>query len=102
VNRIDITWRAGGRVQAVVDAKCKSLVDQTTPNGDPYQMLADCIALGLPRGDLVYAKDPRRGDLELELPAQVAQIADAIAAETRLSDASTRGGSVGPPPPARV
>ena len=30
---------------------------KTMPNADAYQMLAYCVALGLPRGYLVYAKD---------------------------------------------
>jgi McrBC 5-methylcytosine restriction system component len=54
----DITWHQGGRCQAVLDAKYKSLVEKSTmPNADAYQMLAYCIALGLPRGFLIYAKD---------------------------------------------
>jgi 5-methylcytosine-specific restriction enzyme subunit McrC len=31
------------------------------PNADAYQMLAYCIALGIPRGFLVYAKQSGRG-----------------------------------------
>jgi 5-methylcytosine-specific restriction enzyme subunit McrC len=100
--RTDITWHGSEGVRAVVDAKYKSLVAQTMPNGDAYQMLAYCIALGLPRGYLVYAKDAGEGerryevvrhgyqiavrsvDVELEpeaLLAQVDGIADAIGRE---------------------
>jgi 5-methylcytosine-specific restriction enzyme subunit McrC len=71
------------------------------PNADAYQMLAYCVALGLPRGLLVYAKDSgaetrlhtiRRHDyridvraVDVELPpdrllAQVRGIAETMAA----------------------
>lgn len=55
----DMTWwRPVGRCRAVIDAKYKSLVERATmPNADAYQMLAYCVALGLPRGFLIYAKD---------------------------------------------
>jgi 5-methylcytosine-specific restriction enzyme subunit McrC len=98
----DITWVRGGRRVAVIDAKYKSLVDRRTmPNADAYQMLAYCIALGLRRGFLVYAKDAnertrhhtirrhgyevlvRSVDVELEpddLLAQVNAIANEVAA----------------------
>jgi 5-methylcytosine-specific restriction enzyme subunit McrC len=52
----DITWWRDGRCRAVVDAKFKALVNDVMPNGDAYQMLAYCIALGIRRGFLVYAK----------------------------------------------
>jgi 5-methylcytosine-specific restriction enzyme subunit McrC len=103
--RTDITWHGAEGVRAVVDAKYKSLVDSSSmPNADAYQMLAYCIALGLPRGYLVYAKDAAEGrhthrtlrhgyeidvralDVELEpesLLAQVDQIADEIATAWR-------------------
>ena len=56
--RPDLTWRRRGKRLAVIDAKYKSLVDsRTMPNADAYQMLAYCIALGLPQGYLIYAKD---------------------------------------------
>jgi 5-methylcytosine-specific restriction enzyme subunit McrC len=55
--RPDITWWAGDACLAVADAKYKALELRGMPNADAYQMLAYCIALGLPRGYLVYAKD---------------------------------------------
>jgi len=97
--RTDITWHGREGVRAVIDAKYKSLVDQKTmPNADAYQMLAYCIALGLPCGYLVYAKDAgeserryqvvrhgyeinvRSVDVELE-PDQLLDQVDAIALE---------------------
>jgi 5-methylcytosine-specific restriction enzyme subunit McrC len=61
--RTDITWHGPEGVRAVIDAKYKSLVDRATmPNADAYQMLAYCVALGLPRGYLVYAKDTGEGE----------------------------------------
>jgi len=54
----DITWWRDGRCIAIVDAKYKSLSrGGSIPNADAYQMLAYCIAFGIPRGYLVYAKD---------------------------------------------
>ena len=53
----DITWWSHGRCLAVVDAKHKSIANQTMPNADAYQMLAYCTALRRHRGFLVYAKD---------------------------------------------
>ncbi len=53
----DLTWWRGS-CQAVLDTKYKSLAERSQiPNADAYQMLAYCIALGLPRGVLLYAKD---------------------------------------------
>jgi 5-methylcytosine-specific restriction enzyme subunit McrC len=60
--RTDITWHGAEGIRAVVDAKYKSLVDSASmPNADAYQMLAYCVALGLQRGYLVYAKDAGQG-----------------------------------------
>jgi 5-methylcytosine-specific restriction enzyme subunit McrC len=105
----DITWHGSEGVRVVLDAKYKSLVDRKTmPNADAYQMLAYCIALGLQRGYLVYAKDSgeleriyrvvrheyeievRSVDVELEpdeLLAQVDKIADDVAAAWKRSAA---------------
>jgi 5-methylcytosine-specific restriction enzyme subunit McrC len=56
----DITWWRNERCVAVVDAKYKSLSrGESIPNADAYQMLAYCIALSVPRGFLIYAKDER-------------------------------------------
>jgi 5-methylcytosine-specific restriction enzyme subunit McrC len=97
--RPDITWWCGGRCRAVVDAKYKAIANDVIPNGDAYQMLAYCIALGIPRGFLVYAKQSgepagdhvirrhgyvvsvRSVDVELRPPdvlAQVGRLADEI------------------------
>jgi 5-methylcytosine-specific restriction enzyme subunit McrC len=51
----DITWVAGGRHLAVVDAKYKRSTSDDFPNADAYQMLAYCTRLGLRRGWLIYA-----------------------------------------------
>lgn len=58
----DITWWRGKHPRAVVDAKYKSLWERSAmPNADAYQMLAYCIALGIPHGFLVYAKESTKG-----------------------------------------
>jgi 5-methylcytosine-specific restriction enzyme subunit McrC len=55
--RPDVVHLAGGRPQAVFDAKYKIERDNRgVPNADIYQMLAYCTALQLWRGYLVYAK----------------------------------------------
>jgi 5-methylcytosine-specific restriction enzyme subunit McrC len=95
----DVTWWLEGRCRVAIDAKYKSLVDRRVmPHGDAYQMLAYCIALGIPRGFLVYAKESREQvadyeikrhgyvvsvravDVELEPEALLAQV-DELAAE---------------------
>lgn len=95
----DITWWRSGRCVAVVDAKYKSVSrGGSIPNADAYQMLAYCIAFGIPHGFLVYAKDEnerarsyvirRHGyvvdvrvvDVEGEPDAVLAQVADIEAA----------------------
>lgn len=53
--RPDITWWAGGRSRAVIDAKYKRTTSADFPNADAYQMLAYCTRLGLADGHLVYA-----------------------------------------------
>ncbi|MEH0937359.1 McrC family protein [Micromonospora psammae] len=54
--RPDILWRdPTGQFAAVVDAKYK--VGEA--HGDTYQMLAYCVAYGLPRGHLVYVSGDR-------------------------------------------
>jgi 5-methylcytosine-specific restriction enzyme subunit McrC len=50
----DLVLRASGRDVAVADAKYK-LPEQGFPMDDLYQLLAYCVALGLPSGLLVYA-----------------------------------------------
>lgn len=45
-----------GTPKAVADAKYKAEKSGGYPDGDLYQMLAYCTALGLPEGHLVYAK----------------------------------------------
>jgi 5-methylcytosine-specific restriction enzyme subunit McrC len=56
----DITWWREGSCRAIIDAKYKALEVSSIPNADAYQMLAYCIAFGLDRGHLVYAKDAGR------------------------------------------
>ena len=61
----DITWWHDGIcLGAVIDAKYKALAVSGIPNADAYQMLAYCIAFGLDRGYLVYAKDAGQEPLE--------------------------------------
>jgi 5-methylcytosine-specific restriction enzyme subunit McrC len=60
----DITWWESGTCRAVIDAKYKALAVSGIPNADAYQMLAYCIAFGLDRGYLVYAKDAGQKPLE--------------------------------------
>jgi 5-methylcytosine-specific restriction enzyme subunit McrC len=55
--RPDLTWWVDGVCRAVLDAKYKAIDAGVMRNGDAYQMLAYCIAYGLPRGHLVYARD---------------------------------------------
>ena len=95
----DITWWRSGRCAGIVDAKYKSVSKGgSIPNADAYQMLAYCIAFGIPRGFLVYAKDEnerarshvirRHGyvvdvrvvDVEAEPDAILAQVDDVAAA----------------------
>ena len=54
--RPDLVWYRDGRPMAVVDAKYKAQHHDGFPNPDVYQVLAYATALGLPRGELVYAK----------------------------------------------
>lgn len=49
--------RAEDQDLAVADAKYKDLKPDEWPNADLYQMLAYCVALGLPSGLLIYASD---------------------------------------------
>jgi 5-methylcytosine-specific restriction enzyme subunit McrC len=53
----DLSWWRGGRCQAVFDAKYKEIEAGRMKHPDAYQMVAYCLAYGLPRGYLVYAKD---------------------------------------------
>lgn len=53
----DLSWWLGSACRAVLDAKYKAIDDGVMRHPDAYQMLAYCIAYGLPRGYLVYAKD---------------------------------------------
>ncbi|MFD0352787.1 hypothetical protein ACFVHW_03430 [Streptomyces sp. NPDC127110] len=53
----DLVWyEDSGVPRIVVDAKYKAGSREGYPNGDLYQMLAYCTALGLAGGHLVYAK----------------------------------------------
>lgn len=51
-----VHYGPGGKPSAVADAKYKAERPSGYPNADIYQMLAYCVALGLPAGHLVYAK----------------------------------------------
>jgi 5-methylcytosine-specific restriction enzyme subunit McrC len=53
----DLTWWHGDHCLAVLDAKYKAIGDGVMRHDDAYQMLAYCVAYGLRRGYLVYAKD---------------------------------------------
>ena len=53
----DLSWWDGGSCLAVIDAKYKAIDEGVMRHPDAYQMLAYCIAYGLPRGYLVYARD---------------------------------------------
>lgn len=53
----DLVWQEGAEPVFVGDAKYKRLRGNDIPNADLYQLLAYTIALGLPGGLLVYAKD---------------------------------------------
>jgi 5-methylcytosine-specific restriction enzyme subunit McrC len=55
--RPDLTWWVDEDCCALIDAKYKAIERGQMRNGDAYQMLAYCIAYGLPRGFLVYARD---------------------------------------------
>lgn len=52
----DLVWHRSGTPAAVIDAKYKAEKPAGFPDADLYQMLAYCIALGLPRGHLIYAR----------------------------------------------
>lgn len=55
--RPDLTWRVGSQQVFVGDVKYKNLTGRPVPNADLYQLLAYTIALDLPGGLLIYAKD---------------------------------------------
>ncbi|GAA1946098.1 McrC family protein [Kitasatospora viridis] len=51
-----VLYGPAGTPRAVADTKYKAEKRDGYPDGDLYQMLAYCTALGLPQGHLVYAK----------------------------------------------
>jgi 5-methylcytosine-specific restriction enzyme subunit McrC len=53
----DLSWWKSGRCQAVLDAKYKEVREGQMKHPDAYQMVSYCLAYGLPRGYLVYARD---------------------------------------------
>jgi len=53
----DLSWWTGSTCRAVLDAKHKAIDSGLMRHPDAYQMLAYCVAYGLPRGYLLYAKD---------------------------------------------
>lgn len=52
----DLMWLDGREPVFVGDAKYKRTDNRAVPNADLYQMLAYCVAAGLPSGLLVYAQ----------------------------------------------
>lgn len=71
--RPDLVLCQGGQPLAVGDAKYVEL-EEGWPNANAYQLLAYCVALGLPRGLLIYASQRapeiqhvRRAGIELEI-----------------------------------
>ena len=52
----DLMWLDGRKPVFVGDAKYKRTDNRAVPNADLYQMLAYCVAAGLPSGLLVYAQ----------------------------------------------
>ncbi len=58
----DLVLREAGRDVAVGDAKYKELHGKRPPSEDLYQMLAYCVALGLPAGLLIYAGERPAGE----------------------------------------
>lgn len=52
----DLVWHVDGAPAAVLDAKYKTEKPAGFPDADLYQMLADCTALDLAEGHLIYAK----------------------------------------------
>jgi 5-methylcytosine-specific restriction enzyme subunit McrC len=75
--RPDLSWWRWGRCVGVADVKYKSLSLSDLPNADVYQLLAYCVAHGVPRGFLIYAagnESPdshriRNLDVEIEVVA---------------------------------
>lgn len=51
----DISWWESGTCCFVGDAKYKRATPDYMPNADLYQLLAYCVATGLPSGMLIYA-----------------------------------------------
>ena len=99
--RPDFLWTGLDGRRVVVDAKYKSEKPAGFPQADLYQMLAYCMALGLPKGHLVYAAGNERAvehivrgagvaitchTLDLDQPPQrllerVVQLADILVSE---------------------
>jgi 5-methylcytosine-specific restriction enzyme subunit McrC len=72
--RPDLMVRRGGVDCSVGDAKYKRLEIADWPHADLYQLLAYCVALGMPRGLLIYAEagthrteTVREAGIELEI-----------------------------------
>ncbi|SDS02670.1 5-methylcytosine-specific restriction enzyme subunit McrC [Paraoerskovia marina] len=57
----DLVWERGGLPAAVVDAKYQFIGPNDKHPSNIYQLLAYCVALGLPAGHIVYAG--ARGDV---------------------------------------
>lgn len=62
--RPDLVLYRAGRTVSVVDAKYAARHSPAPPTEHLYQLLGYCVALGLPRGHLVYAATSRDGSTE--------------------------------------
>ncbi|MDA8359440.1 MAG: hypothetical protein M0Z95_24765 [Actinomycetota bacterium] len=88
----DLVLLREGRPAAVADAKYVEL-DEGWPNANVYQLLAYCVALGLPRGLLIYASQRppevqrvRRSGTELEIVGiDMSKPSDALVGEARIA-----------------
>jgi 5-methylcytosine-specific restriction enzyme subunit McrC len=102
----DLSWWSGETCLAVLDSKYKAIDDGVMRHDDAYQMVAYCLAYGLRRGYLVYARDSgeqsrrhriRNLDCEIivaaidverepeEVLLQVSRLADVVAAEALMN-----------------
>jgi 5-methylcytosine-specific restriction enzyme subunit McrC len=61
--RPDLSWWRRGECVGVADVKYKALSVSELPNADVYQVLAYCVAHGVPKGVLIYAAGNESPDL---------------------------------------
>jgi 5-methylcytosine-specific restriction enzyme subunit McrC len=86
----DLVWYRGGKPVAIVDAKYKAEKIGGYPNADLYQMLAYCTSLGVPVGDLVYAKGNESAQQHLVRQSSIRINAHALDLDVRPSDLMTQ------------